>query len=56
MSIDSYYDNKQLLFSKTYPEFWDILTGSIALGGGPDTGPGTRDFRHFQNGEFDYNS
>ena len=54
MSIDSYYDNKQLLFSKTYPEFWDILTGSIALGGGPDTGPGTRDFRLFQNGEFDY--
>ena len=54
MSIDSYHNNKQLLFSKTYPEFWDILTGSIALGGGPDTGPGTGDFRLFQNGEFDY--
>jgi hypothetical protein len=54
MSIDTYYNNKQLLFSKTYPEFWDILTGSIALGGGPDTGPGTRNFRLFQNGEFDY--
>ena len=54
MSIDSYHNNKQLLFSKTYPEFWDILTGSITLGGGPDTGPGTRDFRLFQNGEFDY--
>ena len=41
MSMDIYYNNKQLLFSKTYPEFWNILTGSIALGGGPDTGPGT---------------
>lgn len=54
MSIDSYYNNKQLLFSKTYPEFWNILTGSITLGGGPDTGPGTRNFRLFQIGEFDY--
>jgi hypothetical protein len=54
MSMNLYSTNKQLLFNKTYPEFWNILTGSIALGGGPDTGPGTNYSAIFKNDNINY--